>query len=107
MGRRAITFLLLLTAGLCGFAAAAVEGGGTAALALAVCDLDGSELSEDLISRLESQSGTALTLCDEKEGERLLLLGEAEGLLTVPAGYGGRSSRGRSPPSGAACGRLS
>lgn len=81
---------LLLTAGLCGIAAFSVERGGTAALSLAVLDLDGSELSQDLIHRLEDQPGVALTLCGEAEGERLLLLGEAEGLLTIPEGYGGR-----------------
>ena len=46
--------------------------------------------SQDLIHRLEDQPGVALTLCGEAEGERLLLLGEAEGLLTIPEGYGGR-----------------
>ena len=81
-------FVLGLTCALCGFPAASVERGGAAALALAVCDLDGSELSRDLIERLESRSGLDLTLCGGREGERLILLGEAEGLLTIPAGYG-------------------
>lgn len=79
---------LLLAAALCGGAAAAVERGGTDALALAVCDLDGSELSRDLTERLENAPGVALTLCGEGEGRRLLLLGEIEGLLTIREGYG-------------------
>lgn len=79
---------LLLVAALCGSAAAAVERGGAAALALAVCDLDGSELSRDLTERIQAQPGVRLTRCDAREGERLLLLGETEGLLTIRVGYG-------------------
>lgn len=72
---------------LCGLSAACAQQGGAAELRLAVCDLDGSALSQELTGRLESRGGLSVTLCTPEEGSRLLLLGETEGLLTIGSGY--------------------
>lgn len=82
--------LLLLTAALlCGGAASSALRGGASVLTLAVLDQDQSPLSQELIHRLEDQGGIRLTvLPSEREARRQVLLGEAEGLLRIGAGYG-------------------
>lgn len=79
---------LLAVALLCGSAAASVQSGGRQQLCLAVCDLDQSPSSQELLQRLTGRSELSLRLCDPEEGQYLLLLGEVEGLLTIGAGYG-------------------
>lgn len=79
---------LLLAALLCGGTAAGVRDSAADSLRLAVCDLDNSPWSQELIGLLTGRSGVELTLCDEKQGELLLLRGEAEGLFTIGPGYG-------------------
>lgn len=80
--------MMLLAALLCGGAAAGVRDSAADSLRLAVCDLDNSPRSQELTGLLDGQSGVELTLCDEKQGELLLLRGEAEGLFTIGPGYG-------------------
>lgn len=87
-GGRSGLILLLLAALLCGGAAAGARAGAADCLRLAVCDLDNSARSQELIGLLTGQSGMELTLCDEKQGELLLLRGEAEGMFTIGADYG-------------------
>ena len=87
-GGRSGLVLLVLAALLCGGAAAGVRDSAADCLRLAVCDLDNSARSQELIGLLTGRSGVELTLCDEKQGELLLLRGEAEGLFTIGPGYG-------------------
>ena len=79
---------LLAVAALCGSAAASVQTGGRQQLCLAVCDLDQSAASQELLQRLTGRAELSLQLCGPEEGRYLLLLGEVEGLLTIGEGYG-------------------
>lgn len=77
--------LLLAAALLCGAVGASVQAGGGERLVLAVQDQDRSPQSQDLLARLEGREGVVLLA---GAGERALLTGEVEGLLTIPSGYG-------------------
>lgn len=79
---------LLLAALLCGGAAVGARDSAADCLRLAVCDLDGSAQSQELTGLLTGRPGVELTLCDERQGELLLLRGEVEGLFTIGPGYG-------------------
>lgn len=85
-GWRGLT-ALLAAALLCGAAAMAAQAGGQSSLRLAVCDLDASPMSQELTQRLSQRAGLSLIPCGHTQGQRLTLLGEAEGLLTIGAGY--------------------
>lgn len=91
--------LLLAAALACGGAAAAVQAGGAAQLRAAVCDLDGSDLSQELLDLLSRQPGLSLVPCgDEAEGELLLLRGEVEGVLTIGRSYAAALGSGQGAP---------
>lgn len=97
-GGRAGLAALLLAALLCGGAAAGVQNGGADSLRLAVCDLDGSDQSRELLGLVSAQPGVELIPCGEERGRLLLLRGEAEGLLTIGPGYGGAlAADGKTP----------
>ncbi len=80
--------LALLTAVslICGFAAAGL-GSWTPRLSLAVLDLDGGELSRRLADGLKT-AGLDLEPVSPVSAKRALITGGAEGLLTIPSGYG-------------------
>ena len=71
---------------LCGMAANAA-GTGADSLRLAVCDLDRSSTSEELVRRLQETEGLTVTTVSSAQGQRSLMLGESEGLLTIGEGY--------------------
>ena len=79
--------VLMAVAVLCGMAASSVRSGGRQQLGLAVCDLDGSAASRELLQRLEDRSELSILRCEPAEGRMLLLLGEVEGLLTIGKSY--------------------
>lgn len=89
---------ILTAAVLCGLVAASAQGGAASSLRLAVYDQDGTALSRELIEALEAQDGLSLSLCDAQEGERALLLGTAEGLLTIGEGYAEAMAAAEQPP---------
>lgn len=79
---------LLVVALLCGGAALAGSRGSASALRLALVDEDGSALSQDLCEALEGRDGLSLTRCRNlSQGQRMVLLGEVEGLLILGEGY--------------------
>ena len=79
---------LLVVALLCGGAALAGSRGNASALRLALVDEDGSALSQDLCEALEGRDGLSLTRCRNlSQGQRMVLLGEVEGLLILGEGY--------------------
>ena len=78
---------VLVVCVLCGVAAASVRAGTAGTLKLLLCDLDGSDLSQELAERVTAAEGVSVTLCSEAEGRRALLDGGAEGLLVIGGGY--------------------
>lgn len=79
---------LLAVALLCGGAALSGSRGGAASLRLALVDEDESALSQELCADLSSRDGLSLTTCQTfAQGQRLVLLGEVEGLLVIGEGY--------------------
>lgn len=79
--------ILLAVALLCGMAVDAAEDGTASSLRLAVCDLDESALSEELMERLSGVSGLSILVSTEEDGRQKLLWEEAEGLLVIGEGY--------------------
>ena len=77
----------LAVCAVCGIAAACVRAGTVGTLNLLICDLDGSDLSRELIERVTAAEGVSAALCGEDEGRRALLDGEAEGMLVIGEGY--------------------
>lgn len=80
----ALTLLLLCGAG----SAYALRQESQESLVLAVVDKDGSVHSQEMLDSLGNTSTVKLISCTEKEGERLLLTGQTEGLLTLSPGFG-------------------
>lgn len=87
---------MLAAAVICGLAANAAQNGVTQ-LRLGVCDLDGSPLSQELVEFLTRQDGLETAVYTPDQGLRAILLGDAEGLLTIPEGYGDALRRGEQP----------
>lgn len=79
--------LLLAGALLCGMTAASAQSGGADCLRIAVCDLDGSAGSRELVEQLSRQGELSVTLCGEEKGQALLLQGDVEGVFTICEGY--------------------
>lgn len=81
--------LALLLAGslLCGIAAASAQNGGADRLRIAICDLDESRSSRDLVELMIQQDQLSVTVCGEAEGQLLLLQGDVEGVFTIGRGY--------------------
>ncbi len=98
-GGRAGLAALLAVGLLCGMAAQSNRTGGAGALALGLCDLDGSPLSRELAAALEGRAGLeVIPFSRAEEGERALLLGEMEGLLVIGPGYASAlEGEGRTP----------
>ena len=82
---------------LCGAAANAAQIGADS-LRLAVCDLDHSTASEELVRQIQHTDGLSVTLVSEETGLRRLLTGDAEGLLTIGADYERQLEKGGDLP---------
>ncbi len=85
--RRLAAAAVLLTVCLlaAGSAASSVRA---SAVRLCVVDRDGTEASAGLLQKLSKEQSLSVTLCsDEREGERRLAAGRAEGLLVIGSGY--------------------
>ena len=87
--------LLIAILLLCGTAANAA-GTGADSFRLAICDLDQSDASEALVHRLQATDGLSVTTVSAAKGQRSLMLGEAEGLLTIGDGYESQLAKGKS-----------
>lgn len=72
---------------LCGFAAAAVRGAGASELRLAICDLDGTELSAALVESIAADEGVTALACTPERARRSMLTGDVEGILVIEEGY--------------------
>lgn len=87
-GGRAGLAALLAAALLCGGAALSVSRGSASSLRLALVDEDQSNLSQALGEALDTRDGLTLTRCQTPaQGQRMVLLGEVEGLLVIGEGY--------------------
>ena len=79
--------LLLAAALLCGMAAASTQNGGVEQLGIAVCDLDESASSRELVELLLQHEELSVTVCGEEQAQLLLLQGDIEGVFTIQQGY--------------------
>lgn len=77
-----------VTAALCGVSASSIGSKSPAKLRLAAVDLDGTELSGELITQIASAPGVSLETVTAREAELALVTGAYEGILTVGEGYG-------------------
>lgn len=66
-------------------------------LRIAVEVQDNSPQAEKLLEMLEAQQGLSVFHCSSTQGQELLSLGKAEGLLVVGNGYGAAVSAGKLP----------
>jgi len=87
---------MLAVALICGLAAGSARSGASQ-LRLGVCDLDDSALSQELVEFLTGQEGLETALYTPEQGLRAVLLGDAEGLLTIPQGYENALRQGEQP----------
>ncbi len=85
---------LLAVAVLCGIASAAVRGDSADALRLAVCDLDGTALSQELTASLGEEEAVTCVPAALADARRAMLTGEVEGILIVDPGYAGSLETG-------------
>lgn len=78
----------LAAALLCGASAASLSSGAAGTLRLAAVDLDGTQLSRELLEQIAAVPGVTLRRIDAEDADLALITGRYEGVLTVGAGYG-------------------
>lgn len=78
---------LAVTAVLCGMASAAVQGDGADTLRLALCDFDGTVLSQELADDLTGTEGISCASYTLSRARRALLTGDVEGVVIIESGY--------------------
>jgi hypothetical protein len=79
--------LLLAGALLCGMTAASAQDGGAGRLRIAICDLDETTSSRELMELMIQQEKLSAAVCGEEKAQTLLLQGDVEGVLTIDPGY--------------------
>lgn len=79
--------LLLAGALLCGGAAASAQNGGADHLRIAICDLDETGSSRNLVELMVHQEKLSITVCGEEKAQSMLLQGDIEGVFTIGRGY--------------------
>lgn len=84
----------------CGAAGSSILSSPAETLRIAACDLDGSELSTELIEQIASAPGVSLEKIDPEDVGLALITGGYEGVLTVGVGYGSCVEAGFETPLG-------
>ncbi len=78
---------LMLTAVLCGMAAACVRSDGADELRLALCDFDGTAASEELAASITAAEGVRCEPYELSRARKALLTGDVEGVVIIDSGY--------------------
>ena len=69
------------------------KSGKPADIPLALTDLDHSELSGQIVARLQADKTLKLSLLDETEAQAQVRAGKQRAAITLPAGFGEQASR--------------